>query len=45
MEGKFGDRFHRLLDLLVLDDWLDVVSEAKHLHPTVQSDFELVLER
>ncbi len=45
MEGEFGDRFHQFLELLVLDDWLDVVSGAKHLYPTVQCYFKLVLER
>ena len=45
MQGEFGDRFHQFLELLVFDDWLDVMSGAKHLYPTVQYDFKLVLER
>ena len=44
MEGEFGDRFHKFFELLVLDDWLDVVRGAKHLYPTVQCDFKLALE-
>ena len=45
MESEFGDRFLQFLELPGLLDWLDVVSGAKHLYPTVQCDFKLVLER